>query len=173
MDIDIDWTKPVEIFAGGEWMPFTVSAVYGFFVCGRAPIHSTLGPYSLAIWKFRNTPAEPPEPEIDWGGELQALRLDGQWAGWADVTIVWHDEEHAIGWASSDTSHDVSSWPFAEWKFRNKPPEPEPTRIQGWINIYNSDPDIHATRHDAIDMSGAGLLACIYIDVAEGQGIDS
>ena len=45
-----------------------------------------------------------------------------------------------------------------------------PERIQGWLNIYNIY--IHPTKQDADNNAGNGRVACIYIDVSEGGGLE-
>ena len=44
-----------------------------------------------------------------------------------------------------------------------------PERIKGWVNIYNKH--IHPTKQDADNNAGKGCVACIYIDVPEGEGL--
>ena len=45
-----------------------------------------------------------------------------------------------------------------------------PERIEGWVNVYNTHK--HSTKQDADNNAGNGRVACIYIDVSEGEGLD-
>ena len=45
-----------------------------------------------------------------------------------------------------------------------------PERIQGWLNIYNIYK--HPTKQDADNNAGNGRVACIYIDISEGGGLE-
>jgi hypothetical protein len=52
-------------------------------------------------------------------------------------------------------------------------PNPEPKRIQGWLNIYSWGlGSLRDTREEADGQIGANeRIACIPIDVAEGEGL--
>ena len=45
-----------------------------------------------------------------------------------------------------------------------------PERIKGWINIYESH--VHPIKQDADNNAGSGCIACIYIDVPVGEGLE-
>jgi|SRR3972149_1681528 len=45
-----------------------------------------------------------------------------------------------------------------------------PERIQGWLNIYNTQK--YPAKQDADNNAGKGRIACIYIDVTEGEGLE-
>lgn len=56
-------------------------------------------------------------------------------------------------------------------------PKPEPKRIKGWVNVYapRLRPIIHFSlyeqKEDADASAGQGRIACVCIDVAEGEGL--
>lgn len=54
----------------------------------------------------------------------------------------------------------------AEWK--------EPKRVKGWlaIGVGYADAKIEDTREEALKAFGGDAVACIEIDVLEGQGLD-
>ena len=45
-----------------------------------------------------------------------------------------------------------------------------PERIKGWVNIYSNS--IHSTKQDADNNAGKGRIACTYIDIPEGEGLE-
>ncbi|RWE44218.1 hypothetical protein [Mesorhizobium sp.] len=88
-------------------------------------------------------------------------------------------DTHALGWGKdgfywANKDEDARDL-VAEWV--------EPKRIKGWVNIY---PDVngnmpskvivnnclHGTKDDADDHAMTGRIACIEIDVLEGQGLE-
>lgn len=57
-------------------------------------------------------------------------------------------------------------------------PKPEPKRIKGWLNIFDKGTtgSLRPTREEAEDAIVGKVIpriACVYIDVAEGEGIEN
>jgi hypothetical protein len=68
-----------------------------------------------------------------------------------------------------DTAH-------SEFDIISITPKPEPKRIKGWVNLWRDGHNIRIgylwdTKEQALGAGVEASIACIYIDVAEGEGI--
>lgn len=52
-------------------------------------------------------------------------------------------------------------------------PKPEPKRIRGWVNVYDEGRGCwrYDTKEEADRNAFGSRVACVYIDVAEGEGL--
>lgn len=85
-----------------------------------------------------------------------------------DKNPRWFKANGAKLWSEGDNGLDLVD----EWK--------EPKRIKGWFNVYTTTmgkPDkhpwgyLHPTREAADADAGPGRIACIELDVLEGEGL--
>lgn len=111
--------------------------------------------------------------------------LDGRKAYVAQTGITFPGSEHgrAIGYVpmKDENGYDPHFW-FEDGTASNKPHEilsewQEPKRIKGWMNIEQSTNCraignvIWPTKEKADSVADPERLACIEIDVLEGQGL--
>lgn len=112
----------------------------------------------------------------------EQLRDESLWRdGWQTkdgrlVRIYANDGDNAypIHGAIHDEGWQIESW-TAGGEFNVDSPVsthdliPRPKRIQGWVNMY---PWSHASKGEANMAAGRDRVACVYIDVPEGEGLE-
>lgn len=103
------------------------------------------------------------------GGEFEVWKVDGRW-------ILGRYKDLCGEWRLTQWLCDGSFWDAHPQKESGLDLLPAPRRIKGWVNVYKSEghpvyncgtvfedkkycePSVHR-------------IACIYIDVAEGEGL--
>lgn len=181
----IDTTKPIQVTCADRgrnsvdlWFDFclvhmTDDFAYGYTTSTNEQMTDV---WKFTEWKFRNKPEEPSEskdtqteqPEIVWSGELQMRHPCTVF--WEDVTIWCHPIDGYV-WLKRENDKYPSTWALNESEFRNKPQASK--RVQGWVNVYTTNiGHWWPTKEMADTKAEDGRIACVYIDVQEGHGLE-
>jgi len=170
----IDWTKPIQHHSGTEAILLPDrdgedNVAVAFRVdCSQGWVLWNI-PKQDAEQYFHNVPkpttaTEQTQPEIDWAGEVQ-YRLPSR-DEWQDIQIVGGPVNECV-WVCCDNDIPKTLLIGAVY-WRNKPAEPK--RVKGFVNIYHDY--VYQTRTEACRAASDFRIACIEIDLHEGEGLE-
>lgn len=117
--------------------------------------------------------ADPGHPgwQLADGSAFRLYAIDG--GGYFPIHGAFFDDEEGQwfsgSWSNAGRMHGYSE-SLTELSLIDKPPR----RVQGWVNVYQRWSDgPHSTREKADNEADeVGRIACIYIDVEEGEGLE-
>lgn len=106
---------------------------------------------------------------IDWTKDVEVATLGHE--DWEDFQPIHVNQDHVYGHLMRQDATQATVWNFSIVHFRNKPLEPK--RVRGWVNVYPTGlsvmwPTIQVANEKAMD----NRIACVYINVPEGYGLE-